>query len=375
MLSSKSLIVVTLLGACSFEPQGAETPTDGGPVDTSIDGVEVDVDADPSAVAKRRPITILGARIAGNVDDFPVWLELTGSDVPAARVDGQDLYFTDDAGLAIPYEIRSWSQGTRLQAWVKVALTQGTDTKIFVRYGGVGGVPAPSPTTVFDNAFAAVWHMDDTLQTPTVIDATGTHPGTATAGLGPSDSIAGKLGGGIDFDGDLNAVTFTNPYTGNQAHTISAWVFQRDHLGFDAVVVVGTPMQHRSRFLYTNYNSDHIGAGFFANDVTDAGININNAGWTLVHWVFEGSNRTSRLYRNGTRIHDDTFQPGIATQGTDGYLGWSPTGWGGDNGLNGTLDEIRLATAQRDDGWIATEFANQNAPSEFYLVGAEELVP
>ena len=63
-------------------------------------------------------------------------------------------------------------------------------------------------------------------------------------------------------------------------------------------------------------------------------------------------------------------------QGAAGYLGFAPNAWGpGGNtpcALNGTLDEIRLATVERSAGWIATEHANQSAPQTFYAVGPEQ---
>jgi hypothetical protein len=90
--------------------------------------------------------------------------------------------------------------------------------------------------------------------------------------------------------------------------------------------------------------------------------------------VFDGNNRNSRLYRDGQEVANTTFSPGIDTQGTAGYLGYAPSGWG-TCPLNGTLDEVRLATASRNAGWIATEHANQSSPATFYSVGPEEMVP
>jgi hypothetical protein len=88
--------------------------------------------------------------------------------------------------------------------------------------------------------------------------------------------------------------------------------------------------------------------------------------------VFEGVE--SRLYRDGQLAATHTHQPGINTMGNSGYIGYAPGGWG-NCGLNGGLDEVRLATVARSAGWIATEYANQKTPGEFYSVGDEEVVP
>src|SRR5690606_34119219 len=39
--------------------------------------------------------------------------------------------------------------------------------------------------------------------------------------------------------------------------------------------------------------------------------------------------------------------------------------------FDGTLDEVRLSKSIRSDAWIAAEYANQNAPGTFVLVGDE----
>jgi len=61
--------------------------------------------------------------------------------------------------------------------------------------------------------------------------------------------------------------------------------------------------------------------------------------------------------------------------GSGGYIGWSPTGWGANNGLNGQLAEIHLSVIQHSGEWISTEYANQSSPATFYTVGAEQAAP
>ncbi|HEX6836430.1 MAG TPA: hypothetical protein VF334_07635, partial [Polyangia bacterium] len=64
------------------------------------------------------------------------------------------------------------------------------------------------------------------------------------------------------------------------------------------------------------------------------------------------------------------------TMGTTGVIGHAPEpAYGTNMGLQGTIDELRIATVARTPGWIATEYANQSSPSTFYAVGAEETAP
>jgi hypothetical protein len=51
---------------------------------------------------------------------------------------------------------------------------------------------------------------------------------------------------------------------------------------------------------------------------------------------------------------------GINTQGSSGIIGHAPEpAFGTNMGLDGTIDELRIATTARNAGWIAAEYANQ----------------
>jgi hypothetical protein len=226
---------------------------------------------------------------------------------------------------------------------------------------------------VFGSSFAAVWHLDDPLATSTIADATNARSGTAM-GLVPGDQGPAQLGGGITFDGASKQIRFTNPYVGSGPHTISAWVNQKAATSYDTIVTVGNGSPQQSRWFHAHFMDSGAAVGFFMNDWSDpAGMKLDNAGWTLVHWVFQGGE--SRLYRDGVQAGIHTHAAGINTQGTAGYLGFAPIVWGPSCGLNGSLDEVRLATVARSAGWIATEYANQKSPQTFYSVGPEEAVP
>ena len=42
------------------------------------------------------------------------------------------------------------------------------------------------------------------------------------------------------------------------------------------------------------------------------------------------------------------------------------------NSLDGMLDEVRIATANRSPEWVATQLAIQSNPNGFYTVGPEQ---
>lgn len=331
---------------------------------------------------REKPITIDKNQVTGNVTMFPVWVDITDAQVMAgAQQSGSDLYFTDDTGAAVPYEITHWDPNTgRLQAWVRLpSVTHSSGAKFYLRYGDTSAVPPPSPAMVF-GAYAAVWHFDDSLATTTAADALGQTPATAM-GMDATRSVAGTLGGAFDFDGNSMQVQFTNMLLGGTPHTISAWVSQRTPRNFDALVVVGTNNLNQSRWFYTAFNQPNLAVGLYSNDFQSSATasSLEGQGWTLVHWVFDG-HHANTLYVNGTSIGNFNFTAGdAATAGNGGWIGYAPNtpsgGWGADDWLNGQIDEVRIATTQLPANWIATEYANQKSPSTFYTVGQEQPVP
>lgn len=383
-MRAPGLSIALLCAACQFRavpaaqdapPGGEAGPLDGPPDARPIDG--------PTNNAYRKSITIDPARVTGNQAAFPVWIVLAADADLALRAaaDGTDIHFTRPDGTPLPYERQRWVKATgRLEAWVRADLDDVAPTVIELRYGDAAIAHAADPPAVFSSSFLAVWHLDDPLTSSTIAEATNQRPGTAQGGLGTSDQVPAQLGGGVDFDGNNDEISFTNPFAGGGDHTISAWVNQRTVNAFDSIVTVGAAQAGQSRWLHSDING-RMGAGFYGPDWDGTVLpNLVGDGWVLVHWVFDGPTRQSRIYVDGVEVGTDTFAGGtINTQGTGGHLGNAPNQWGpgGNNpcALNGILDEVRLSTAERDAGWIATEHANQRNPQTFYTVGPEAKLP
>jgi Concanavalin A-like lectin/glucanases superfamily/Domain of unknown function (DUF2341) len=327
--------------------------------------------------AWRKSITINNTKVNGTQTDFPVWISLTAADLAAhARADGQGIYFTAaDGTTALDYELQRWDASSQhLDAWVRVpTLSSTAPTTIYVQYGDPAGSVAPSPAGVFKSSFVAVWHFDDAAPASAIADATGTHPGTPT--LTSTTQASATLGKGLSFNGSTDTITFTNPLSGSQAHTISVWVNQPSVTHVSTILVVGTAATGESRWLASHGTSAVLYAGTYNNDWSTT-TDIDNAGWTLVHWVCEGSNGKNHFYVNGAEISGSpTTLTGVNTQGASGIIGYAPEpAYGTTTGLVGTIDELRIATVARSAGWIATEHANQGSPITFYSIGAEEVV-
>ena len=369
------------LTGCGFQA----APQTTGDAAAAVDAVDAPPDAiavdGAMSAAREKLITIDPGKVAGNLTNFPVWIRLDSDNDLKARAlaDGTDIYFTLESGAPLEYELQRWNTSNgELAAWVRLDLSDTTATTLVLRYGDPGPAHAANALLTFSNQFAAVWHMDDPLGgATTVADALGQRMGTAVNG---PTSASATLGRGIAFDGTDDRVTFTNPLSGNQPHTISAWVdVVAPGSGFSSVLTVGNAATNQSRFLHTHYQN--VGAGLFGNDLQPSNTGIDGQGPKLVHWVYDpsGSAGTSTLYINGVSVASKVHGGTINTTGTEGYLGYALGAWGPGgntpNPLHGTLDEVRISTAARTAPWIATEFANQGSPQTFYTVGLEQPAP
>lgn len=361
------------LAGCSFSPatvSGDALPPDSEPPS---------IDSPPGKPLRRRQLTIDHTKVPGNQAEFAVWVVL---DDPAglgagALADGSDIHFTLPDGTTLPFERTAWTKATgHLEAWVKLDLADLTNTVFDVRYGDPPAAHAPDPEEVFSR-YEAVFHLDDTLATPVVAEATGTRQGTAVS-MSAVDRVPGKLGGGFEFVDADERVTFTNPLAGNDSHTISAWVsVTTPGVGFSSIVTLGEPQQDSARWWHTQFPK--VAIGFFGGDFQNTTIDLDDDGFKLVHWVYNGGTKTSSLYVDGRLEISNVHGNDIDTQTAAAEFGNAPNPYGpGGNTpspLAGILDELRIADAPLDGNRLGVEFANQSSPNTFYAVGPDEPVP
>ena len=354
---------LVLLAACSFKP-GVVGGGDGSTSDTA-DGSDM-----ASSTLRQKTLTILPA-VAGTHADFALWIALTDAELAArARADGTDIHFII-GGAPADYEIQSWTKSSgELGAWVRVP-SFAAGGQVLIRYGDVAVAHAPNPAGAFA-AYTAVWHFEDTLGATAIVDARGANNGTAVQ-LGSTDSVDGQLGRAISFGDNAEQITVGNPLSGDLPHTISVWVDQATTTTNDCIIALGNGANDQARWLHSRFNSAEIALGFYANDWTGINYDIIGDGWTLLHWVYEGTNRMSRMYVNGAQVAGPfQHQSGIDTQGTAGTIGNAPGPFGSNMGINASLDEVRITNIARDAAWIAAEALNQTTPDAAYRVSAEQ---
>ena len=378
-----SWLSAVVLAGCAFEPTGGATedaapPPIDGDVPPPIDGdVRQPTDGAPTGTRFRKAISIAAGTVDELLADFPLYVELTDADL-AARA-GTGIHFVDGGGTtALAHEVQAWDPATgHLEAWVRLPTLAATArTTIYLRYGAFASPPAANPAAVWQNGYAAVWHLDGAPGggTGDIDDARGMVDATSRGGMNAASRVDAVLGRGLRFDGSNDELTFTNPLAGATAHTISAWVDQETVNHNSALVVLGTGACAQARWLHSRFTGGPAAAGFYCDDWTSTGVDVVGDGWTLVHWTYAAG--TSRMYRDGELVAGPfSHMAAPATQGTEGRIGNAPAAFGNPMTFLGRLDEVRIARVARSEAWIAAEYANQREPASFYTVGAEEAVP
>jgi hypothetical protein len=369
-----ALLPLGIAAACGFDHSGqggGGGESDGGA--TSDDGGGGG-DGDAAGAAGFQKTVTVSALGGADLDDFPLYLELDDVDLMArSAADGSDIHFVGPGGEALDHEVQRWDPGSgHLEAWVRVTLLGGGDTVLTLRYGEPDPPALPDPAAVWSSGFAAVWHFEESPGGE-LADALGDRPGTPSGGLNDTDSVAGALGRAIELDGNDDMIDFANPLSGGTDHTISAWVRQDATDDNDTLLVVGTGACSEARWIHTRFDQGTVALGLYCDDLPDSGADVQGDGWKLVHWTH--ADGTSRLYLDGVQVGAPFAHDGAPdTQGSAGHIGNVPTaaGFGANMGLNGAVDEVRIATRVRSAAWIAAEQANQSAPAAFYTLGPEE---
>ena len=342
-------------------------------------------------------VTIDNTKVSGaaNLTDFPVLL--TEDNLPSemfdadgsypARSDGGDIRFSSDidgdtelAREVVEFTINNDPASGTAQIWVKVpTLDHDDDTIIYVWYNAPSETePARDATygmeAVWDSGYTFVHHLEES--SGNAIDSTeNTNDGTYDGNL--PDNIAGKISDGQDMDGSGDYL-YTSGYKGvlgQNSWTISCWI----------------KLDANNGALF-NWGKNQIGGKIMLDINTDGKIHIDNNGnsmsgnstdladgnYHLVHATFSGTTRIAGInfYKDGsgeTETRADNYNLNLVTD-KDVYLGYNIMG--DINPLNGIMDEARMYAGELSSDWIATEYANQNAPADFSEAGTpSDVVP
>lgn len=331
-------------------------------------------------------ITIDKNKVTGTNTNFVYLFSELCSSIPAgfwAHVKdstGLDIRFFDTDGVAeLKREVVLYSaDNSKVEAWVQIpSLGTATNKEIWCQYGGP---TVANSTAVWSDVNASgIYHGQNVFN-----DSTGSANGVVS---GMTQVDGGKINKGYQSTGGANKITITKQMHSG-VYTICAWVYMTGNNSSDRVIAsdfiggntsYALILRNNTSFYGPNQSNGTIGwaiyqyqgtlgwAGAISGDTYNSQINA----WHRVVGTYNGSH-IFKIYVDGILKNTYNITPyNLTTANSTNTIG-TLSGYG--LSLIGTVDELNYYTDAKSSDWIATEYANQNAPDTFSSCGAESSV-
>ncbi len=334
-----------------------------------------------SSWAHRLAITIDATQVGSDLTDFPVYVDL--SDLPDefhnnVKMDGSDIRVTtSDETTEVPREVVWYDAGTDTGElhFKAPSISSSSDTVFYIYYGNASASePAADATNGSQNVwsdYGGVYHMQEA--SGDLIDSSPNGYDLVVQGA-PVYQVSGKIGYGIDFDGDDDhfVSTTTMPFA-DYPYSMSIWGESDSASAYQVAIGAGENI----------FNFVEIGwAGNQAGDPLNGRIrteelgfvnNLTTTGYSTDVYVYgatsyEASSRIAYINAGGVIESTDTAD---TIEQTDTTIG-ARAGENYNTQFDGALDEARFALFIMNADWVSAEYVNQNTPTTFYTVGEIE---
>lgn len=349
-------------------------------------------DVFPNGYSYRRTITIDHTKVSGGaaLTNFPIlvsgtysYLATTGNGGNVTNANGYDIIFTSDpnGSTKLDHEVERYDPATgQISSWIEIpSLSNSSDTIIYMFYGNSSiSTSQESINNTWNTNYKAVWHLDESPadSAPEFKDSTVTsNDGSAKANLTGGASVAGKIGNSINIPGTTDTaidLETNDTYDSYTEGVISAWINVTSNAS-DGAIITGGPSGNFFVFGVKTTNKLSIFSQCGLNVETTNAISNYLGNW---HHV---------AYRNTSADTYTFFVDGVAVDSGSGGIFFSDCGIGqtsdydiGDvpgniSIFNGKIDELRVMNSAVSDGWIITNYTNENDPATFYAISSEEL--
>jgi len=267
-----------------------------------------------------------------------------------------------------------------LVAWVNVpSLSSTEDTVLYMYYGNPSCGNQENVAGTWDSDYRTVWHLNQVAGGGgSILDSTSNnHDGTDYGS--PKFEAVGKIGTAIEFDGVNDYLTFGNPLDlqfGNSNYfTLEGWYRSFQNGISHSIVSKVQTTDDYGWGLGKWYSNDkfifEIESGTTSRDRAYSDNPYTDTAWHHIVGVRE--NGIANIYVDGVKQTNYTTVA-LRDSGGNVLIGKFYSDY---EGLysKGIIDEVRISNVARNVGWIATEYNNQNNPSTFISVRAEEEVP
>jgi hypothetical protein len=324
-------------------------------------------------------LTVDEDMVAADVADFPVYVNL--ANLPSefftgVKADGSDIRVINSSGAEVPFELVSINTSLETgELYAKLTLTNVGDTNFYLYYGNAAASAYAVTDTygrnnVWTNGYTAVYHLEEspTASAPQYVSSVGTTNGTSN-NMEAGDRQASQLGQGQVIDG-ANEFIQTTYNSSLSTSTWSLWMRANGAQGaYDGIVF--------SRGGVTtglNINGAGTNLGYHWNDAANtyswnSGPTYPQNEWFMAALVVQPT--TASLYRFASSGHASGTNAVTHASSLINDLKFGQDDAGG-RFFNGSLDEVRIASIARTQGWLTTEYNNQASSTLFYAVGGQE---
>jgi len=308
-------------------------------------------------------------QITGTHADFPALVHITSNYLrDKARSDGYDILFTDLNGNKLDHEIEDYDNSTgELWAWVKLtSATSASDGYVWMYCGNPDATDQQNASGVWSD-FSAVWHLNNSL-----LDSSGN--GHTLTNTGSVD-IAGKIADGQDFEsGDNDYLTAPDSPEwdfGSEDITLSMWIKKESQQGANNNFVMYRSSTGSFEFMGESVSATSLAVRFWCGtpSVDLVGDESPVGTWQLITLTRVGD--TFTLYQDDAQTATEDDSSAFPAGTTDLKIGGQ--GVGTTNFWDGIIDEVRVIKGTgHSANWVATEYANQNSPSTFFVFQTHE---
>jgi len=349
----------------------------------------------------RMQLSVPAAQVDASVTNFPMLVSFQDNDfMTDVQADGDDFVFVQN-GIVLAHEIDRFDQSTgRLVAYVRANLSSTVDNTLWLYYGNPVIGSCESPETLWSNNYEAVWLLNEYY---TDDGSSGYYYDSTSNGyIGNryGSSVTSNLVNGFaqNFDGndyiEINSTESLNP-AGDV--TISGWFYIAD-----TWTSASTPSRLLvSKWLNPDYNfhialsgSEYTETGFTSKGSLVFGFETNNGEhmkWSQKNYWTSGWYHFACYLDADAPVNNKIYINGVDnTGGSTGGASTANLAYDGDWGIGGRyvettefpsgqafhtgrIDDLRIASTVRADGWFNVTYDNWANLGTFMTRGAEQI--